>query len=42
MPEKYLVLINGDEVREAWEADRDRWKKYVIGDVEAALVYAGG
>jgi hypothetical protein len=41
MPEKYLVLINGDEVREAWEADRDRWKKYVIAHYTKMLVKGG-
>jgi hypothetical protein len=41
MPEKYLVLINGDEVRGDWEADKDQWKKYVAAKYTKMLVKGG-
>jgi hypothetical protein len=41
MPEEYLVLINGDEVRGDWEADKDQWKKYVAAKYTKMLVKGG-
>jgi hypothetical protein len=39
--EEYLVLVDPEEAHDAWEADRERWKKYVVAHYTKMLVKGG-
>jgi hypothetical protein len=41
MPENYLVFVDRDEARKVWEADKNRWNKYVAAQYTKMLVKGG-